>query len=168
MPSRYRDTEAYKWYLAGAQDGKRARNLPAFNTDGQGRVVLAVGEVFCRVSDDGGRTLCHDRHKHSSGGALKKHIRTGHELEVAPSVPGGLTMKDDQATMRYWDNIKRMADGEDLVLQTPRKAKAIALDSLLKNLPYKEDDEGNPIIDFSAMRNIAGLEDKVACTVCAS
>ncbi|KAI0861400.1 hypothetical protein F4860DRAFT_513871 [Xylaria cubensis] len=60
MPSTYRDTVPYKWYLAGDENGDRPHRMPAFNTDGQGRVMLAAGELFCRVSEDGGQTLCHD------------------------------------------------------------------------------------------------------------
>ncbi|KAI1171365.1 hypothetical protein F4777DRAFT_57132 [Nemania sp. FL0916] len=125
MPSVYRESLEYKWYEAGDALGLRHGAMPPFNTDNQGRVTLAAGEVFCRYSDDDGKSLCHDRHKFSSIGALKKHIRSAHHSIVAESHPGGLNTRDDRLTFEYWRNVYLLTHGTEAVPETPRKAKAV-------------------------------------------
>ncbi|KAI0459246.1 hypothetical protein F5B21DRAFT_455987 [Xylaria acuta] len=168
MPSSYRDTPAYKWYIAGDDKGDRPRAMPPFNTDGQGRVVLSAGEVFCRVSEDGGETLCHDRHKFSSLGALKKHIRTAHEIEPADSHPGGLKARDDVLTAKYWKDIHTLSTGTAAEPQTPRKAKAVLKDSNLFPVPYKAAEDGTRTLDVDQMRGNVGLTDGDKCAGCAT
>ncbi|KAI1753917.1 hypothetical protein F4782DRAFT_57231 [Xylaria castorea] len=131
MPSNYRKTVPYQWYLGGDAEGLRQHAMPAFHTDNQGRIVLGAGELFCRVSIDGGATLYMDRHKFSSLGALKKHIRTAHEIEVAESHSGGLTARDDQLTAKYWMDIYNLSNGTTAKPAPPRKAKAVVKDNAL-------------------------------------
>ncbi|EON96177.1 hypothetical protein UCRPA7_8332 [Phaeoacremonium minimum UCRPA7] len=153
MPSNYRTTAAFKWYEQGAADGMRPSRLPEYETDGQGRVQVAVGEKYCRASDDDGETLCPNRKAWSSLGALKKHIKVAHGLEVAPSVQGSLTSFEDNKMAKFYRDMYRLATGEDVELSTPRKAKAVAADKeALLALPLKEN--GTP--DFDKMKNATG------------
>ncbi|KAI0968114.1 hypothetical protein F4678DRAFT_443319 [Xylaria arbuscula] len=43
MPSNYRSTNAYQWYDQGDPRKLRRRACPAYNTGGQGRVLLTAG-----------------------------------------------------------------------------------------------------------------------------
>ncbi|KAK2031152.1 hypothetical protein LX32DRAFT_637479 [Colletotrichum zoysiae] len=150
MPSTYRYTDGYRWYSEG---NERPSGLVSYEVDEQGRVIIAAGEVWCRVafdwrevpSDDPNGTpkreaiLCHDAHRWSSLGALKKHIKEAHELEVAPSAAGGLSSADDQKTSRFYNGLHRLSKGMKVNLVTPRKARAIMEDRELHNSPLHGD-----------------------------
>ncbi|KAI1174389.1 hypothetical protein F4777DRAFT_580075 [Nemania sp. FL0916] len=167
MPSVYRQSMGYKWYDGGDAQGLRQGGLPAFNTDNQGRITLSAGELFCRCPGDDGKTLCNNRNKFSSLGALKKHIRGAHQCDVAVSHPGGLTVRDDRLTYEYWRDIYKLAHGTDAVPETPRKAKAVWKDTDLLPIPYVEGEDGpTNVIDYDKMKENVGIEGYDKCTAC--
>ncbi|KAI1157527.1 hypothetical protein F5B18DRAFT_657577 [Nemania serpens] len=151
MPSQYRNTPHYQWYLRGDAEGKRAEGVPAFNMDNQGRVVLAAGELFCRVSIDEDQTLCMVRHKFSSLGALKKHIRQAHDIQPAESHPGGLTSREDQAAAKYWREVHDFSNGTTAEPQAPRKTKAVLKDNASASPTLAADEELGESHDPSPM-----------------
>ncbi|KAK2013282.1 hypothetical protein LZ32DRAFT_604570 [Colletotrichum eremochloae] len=146
MPSMYRNTAGYRWYSDG---NERPNGLVSHETDDQGRVIIAAGEVWCRVavkwsevpSDNPNdpperkETLCFDRHLWSSLGALKKHLKEAHDLEVAPSAAGSLKAADDQKAAIFYDALYKLSQGIKVELNTPRKANAILNDRVIKQSP---------------------------------
>ncbi|KAI1291450.1 hypothetical protein F5Y03DRAFT_403249 [Xylaria venustula] len=167
-PSNYRDTNAFKWYKDGEPGNLRRHACPPFNTDGQGRILLAAGERYCRYAEDDGQTLCFLRKRFSSTGALKKYIRAAHQAECAESHPGGLSSRDDQLTARYWQNIFDLANGTVAEPQTPRKAKAVVKDSALRRVPYITREDGHRVLNVAAMKANAGMATGDTCSGCAS
>ncbi|KAK2036442.1 hypothetical protein LZ31DRAFT_561133 [Colletotrichum somersetense] len=150
MLSTYRYTDGYRWYSEG---NKRPSGLISYEVDDQGRVIIAAGELWCRAAFDWREVpsdepngspkreaiLCLDAHRWSSLGALKKHIKEAHELEVAPSAAGALSSAEDQRTAAFYDGLHRLFQGMKVNLVTPRKARAIVEDRQLHNLPLHGD-----------------------------
>ncbi|KAI1203350.1 hypothetical protein F5X97DRAFT_318484 [Nemania serpens] len=166
MPSQYRKTPSYQWYLRGDAEGNRPPGMPAFNIDDQGRVVLAAGELFCRVSVDRHQTLCMDRHKFSSLGALKQHIRDAHEMQPAGSHAGGLTAREDQATAKYWKDVYDFSNGAAAEPRAPRKTKVVLGENALASptvsshpLPVDESRETSAMLYYISAKNLNEWED---------
>ncbi|KAI0398837.1 hypothetical protein F4802DRAFT_611349 [Xylaria palmicola] len=170
MPSRYRQQPEYQWYERGDANGMRPAAMPAFNIDNasQNRVIFGAGELYCRFSNDDGVTLCRDRHRWSSMGALKKHVRDAHEVAVAESHPGGLKAKDDLAMIEYWANIYKLSHGTAAEVATPRKAKAVAKDNDLFEIPTNTGSDGSVIPDFVRMKANMGIQPNEPCSACAT
>ncbi|KAI1116378.1 hypothetical protein F5Y14DRAFT_80911 [Nemania sp. NC0429] len=102
-----------------------------------------------------------DRHRFSSLGALKKHIRKAHNVQPAESYAGGLSAREDQATAKYWKDMHNYIKGTAGEPYAPRKMKAvlkenalIAINSILaeddgKAILVKDDSKDNLVKEDS-------------------
>ncbi|KAI1170822.1 hypothetical protein F4777DRAFT_91116 [Nemania sp. FL0916] len=164
MGSQYYNTPAYQWYLRGDADGLRPPRMPAFKTDHEGRIALAVGELFCRVSEDDGNTLCRDRRKFSSVAALKRHIREAHQLEPVKGISGRMTNREDELTAQYWKDIYDVSNGfaAEREPDPPRRA------GNLIPIPFNIASDGTKIPDIIAMKANVRLAADGQCTSCAT
>ncbi|KAI8716425.1 hypothetical protein NCS52_00936300 [Fusarium sp. LHS14.1] len=125
------DSPAYQRYLEGEPGNpgivKRWSVLRPFERDEQGRIILPLGERFCRMPHRGGDgiRLCSKDGLFSGYANLKVHIRLTHKEVVAPTHKGGSTQAEiDDASNYYTLLVARLTgadDGEGEII-TPRKA----------------------------------------------
>ncbi|KAI8663437.1 hypothetical protein NCS57_00944500 [Fusarium keratoplasticum] len=114
------DSPAYQRYLEGEPENpgtvKRWSGLRPFERDEQGRIILPLGERFCRMPHRGGDgiQLC-----------SKVHIRLAHKEVIAPAHKGASPQAEiDDASNYYTLLVARLTgadDGESEII-TPRKA----------------------------------------------
>ncbi|KAI8664124.1 hypothetical protein NCS55_00919700 [Fusarium keratoplasticum] len=115
-----RDSPAYQRHLEGEPENpgtvKRWSGLRPSERDEQGRIILPLGERFCRMPHRGGDgiRLC-----------SKVHIRLAHKEVIAPAHKGASTQAEiDDASNYYTLLVARLTgadDGESEII-TPRKA----------------------------------------------
>ncbi|RSL57760.1 hypothetical protein CEP54_008152 [Fusarium duplospermum] len=132
------DSPAYQRYLEGEPGNpgtvKRWSGLRPFERDEQGRIILPMGERFCRMPHRGGdgMQLCSKNGLFSGYQNLKGHIRMTHKEVIAPAHKGASTQAEiDDATILtdfysdyYTLLVARLtgADDGEGEIATPRKA----------------------------------------------
>ncbi|TDZ14536.1 hypothetical protein Cob_v012463 [Colletotrichum orbiculare MAFF 240422] len=130
----FSSSEAYMWYL----DITHGTELPQFEHDSQGRVMVVRGEVWCRIPG------CHRPFKFTSTAYLRRHV-TGqdHLRTIHPTRENGLkvppTFTENKALITFYNNLRKVVcDGALIPLCSPVSPDA---DEVLFDMP----------IDFSIM-----------------
>ncbi|KAK8004652.1 hypothetical protein PG989_004371 [Apiospora arundinis] len=101
----YKMSPAYVWYLNEAGGKTRCNRLPGYETDEVGRLIVAVGEVYCRAEVENG-LLCHHDKAFSSTSSLNKHLDRGHGFSVASLKGGPVSAADSQKAAASMDVFK--------------------------------------------------------------
>ncbi|KAG5999838.1 hypothetical protein E4U54_001650, partial [Claviceps lovelessii] len=167
MPSRYRQTEAYKWYL-NEREKERRPGLPPYETNEQGEYLVRPGEFYCRVEIDD-NYLCHHTSKFSTPSALKKHLEIAHGATYVGASAGSLSAVDDQQAVLFYRRLQGLAFGHDVELRTPKKQPQVRRTTNKPRTPKKADGSvdmdklGTLVADFKDQKCAFCRERKLEC-----
>ncbi|KAH6982467.1 hypothetical protein EDB80DRAFT_692026 [Ilyonectria destructans] len=176
---------AYQEYVNGepGPDGagtrKRWDREVAFHRDEQGRILVPLGELYCRMPTTS-KGLCHQNNMFTHTSNLKVHIRSCHKAEVGETHRGASSMEESIAAMKYWTAHLAYLKGnsQDLTVPTPQKGSQISAPTVptvtvydIKDLDvprYKTGGKGYKKGDpwVKKMKLEAGIAAKDSCYAC--
>ncbi|KAI0153992.1 hypothetical protein BJ166DRAFT_534214 [Pestalotiopsis sp. NC0098] len=119
--SKYALSDAYIWYQNKEQNIRR-EGLPVFESDKQGRVIVGVSEVYCRLlaPDDSGN-LCAVEKKFINRVQLCKHLKKKHGVEVVPAFGRGFSADSDEAACKFYLELQQFASKKSTEIITRRR-----------------------------------------------
>ncbi|EGR49051.1 uncharacterized protein TRIREDRAFT_107197 [Trichoderma reesei QM6a] len=105
MPQTYKDKPAYKSYRAGNEAGERDdAKMPDLKKDGNDKVIIVPGEVFCRWRDEE-NGLCYRSAAFYSPSSLRNHYKKGHGLQVSDRGAGSKSVALQHQLNRWYSQV---------------------------------------------------------------